>query len=376
MNSRLSATVDGLAALQEACRHVLPAEVDLPGRAGLAGVTCSYAPLELLHAARLSPVRLHAPGRPAAAAASWLPPFVCAPVRGLLGAALEGRLDALAVVVLPHGCDAMQELAGIWRALRPDQWILTPVEPLAVERHEARAYLRQELVALAGRLAERLGRPVADDDLSRSIALYNRLRRALQRVDYLRDRLTAVEGWAATSAAWRMPPETYLGTALALVEALQRQTPRPARGPAVILAGSVLEEPSVPTLVDELGGRVVGDDLCNGTRDAWPLADETGDPWSALAERMLRRPPCPGKCAPGHDAGERLVGLARERGAHGVIEVLAKFCDPHGFETVRSGQALAAAGMSRLVLETDATNAPEQLRTRVQAFVELLAMEG
>lgn len=364
----MAAVAEQLALLQEACRHTLPEGVVAPpAGAGLVGVTCSYAPLELLHAAGLAPVRLHASGR--AAADSWLPPFVCAPVRGLLGAALEGRLDSLVAVVLPHGCDAQQELAGIWRMLRPDQWLLTPVEPAAVASPRARGYLRQELVALAGRLAAGPGRPVDDEALSRSIALYNRLRRAGQRIDALRNRLTAAEAWAAIAAAWRLPPETYLATAEALLTALPARAPRPEHGPGLLLAGPLLEEPAIPALLDALGARVVGDDLCNGTRDLWPLADETGDPWTALAERLLRRPPCPSKSAP----GERLARLAAERGARGVVEVLAKFCDPHGFEMVPRGQALAAAGRARLVLETEATNPPEQLRTRLQAFLELLA---
>ena len=372
----MATMADELAILEEACQRRVPRWVGDVPPGTVVGLACSYAPLELFHAAGLTPLRLQVPGRPAPAADSWLPPFTCAPVRGLLGAALEGQLDSLAGFVVPHSCDTMQELAGIWQTLRPDQWLLTPVEPLAVESPRAPAYLRQELLALAGCLAEHLGRPVSDDDLAESIARYNRLRQAVQAVDGLRDRLSATQAWAAISAAWRMPPETYLQTAGALIDRLQTVEPAPASAPAVLLAGSVLDEPLIPELVDELGGRVVGDDLCNGTRDAQVLAAESGDPWSALAERLLQRLPCPCKHTPGREPGRRLAELARRRSAQGVIQILAKFCDPHSFDLVPGRQRLAAAGVAQLALEIDATNAPEQLRTRLQAFFELLRAAG
>ena len=356
-----------LETLQEAARRPLSAWVERLPAGSAVGVACSYTPLELLHAAGLVPLRLYVAGPPPAAADAWLPPFSCSVVRGVLGAALEGQLSGLAAVVIPHTCDSMQELVGIWQALVPGQRLLAPVEPLAVESPRAPAYLRQELRALA----ERLGRPVSDDALRASLALYNRLRRAVREIDRLRDRLPAAAAWAALSAAWRMPPEAYLTAADALAAELRAASPRPPQAPALVLAGSLLDEPLVPELIDALGARVVADDLCNGTRGASVLAAETGDPWLALAERLLRREPCPCKHA-AQGYGRRLAELARRCGARGVVQVLVKFCDPHGFEAVAAGQALAAAGVRHLLLEVEATNAPEQLRTRLQAFLELL----
>ncbi len=358
---------------QAACRPLPQGAAD--GAGSLAGVACSYAPLELLHAAGLTPLRLRVPGPPAPAADTWLPPFACPFVRGLLGAALEGQLDSLALVVVPHTCDSMQELAGIWRALHAAPPLLTFVEPLAVASTLASEYLRRELVVLAGRL-ERLGRPVGDEALAHSTALYNRLRGAVARLDALRDRMSAAEAWGAIAAASQMAPEAYLPLAGTLAEALQDTEPRRMQGSGLILAGSILDEPLIPQLIDALGGRVLGDDLCNGTRDVWALAAEDGDPWAALAARMLARAPCPCKHTTGTTYAARVADLAAARGAQGVVHILAKFCDPHGFEAVPTAEALAVAGRARLLLEVQATNPPEQLRTRLQAFLELLTDGG
>lgn len=359
-----------LQALEQVARNPLP----LPeAPAGLVGVACSYAPLEVLHAAGLVPVRLRGLGVFAPAADAWLPPFTCPVVRGILGAALQGQLNSLAAVLIPHTCDSMQELTGIWRALCPGLPLLTPVEPLHVESERAHAYLRQELLSVAGALARQTGRPIRDEALAESIALYNRLRQAVRRLDALRDRMSAAEAWAAISAAWQMPPEAYLALAEGLAQALEAAAPRSARGPRLLLTGSVLDEPLIPEIIDGLGGRVVGDDLCNGTRDVQVLASEGGDPWSALAARMLQRAPCPAKHAPAEPWAGRPSRLAAERGAQGVVHIIAKFCDPHGFDAVPLSRALAANGQARLLLEVEAVNAPEQLRGRLQAFLEMLS---
>ena len=366
----MSATDGAFEVLQEVARHPIPPTA---AAASQAGVACSYAPVEVLHAAGLVPVRLRGLGASAPAADAWLPSFSCPIVRSILGAALQGHLASLAAVLIPHTCDSMQELPGIWRALQLSPQLLTFVEPLLVDGERPAAYLRQELISLASALRTRLNRPVSDEALAHSLALYNRMRRAVGALDALRDRMTATQAWSAIAAAWEMAPDKYLPLAEGLAQALRAAAPRPQNGPAVLLAGSLLDEPLIPELIDALGGRVVGDDLCNGTRDVEELATEGTDPWSALATRMLRRPPCPVRHAPASPWAERPSRLATQRGAHGMVHVLVKFCDPHGFEAVPAGQALAKAGRARLVLEIEATNAPEQLRGRLQAFFEMLS---
>ena len=181
----MSTSVSHLAILEEVYRHPLASAASPAAQQRYAGVVCTYAPGELLHAAGLTPIRLHVPGQADAAADSWLPPFTCSVVRGILGAALAGQVDSLSCIVLPHACDSVQELAGIWQALRPRQALFTLVEPVAVAGPHAARYLRHELRALAGRLAVHTGQPVRDEDLGASLALYNRVRRALQRLDAL-----------------------------------------------------------------------------------------------------------------------------------------------------------------------------------------------
>jgi len=55
-----------------------------------------------------------------------------------------------------------------------------------------------------------------------------------------------------------------------------------------------------------------------------------------------------------------------------VVFVLNKFCEPHAFDYVPLSKALAEAKIPHLLLETDITVPVGQLRTRLQAFLEML----
>jgi benzoyl-CoA reductase/2-hydroxyglutaryl-CoA dehydratase subunit BcrC/BadD/HgdB len=59
--------------------------------------------------------------------------------------------------------------------------------------------------------------------------------------------------------------------------------------------------------------------------------------------------------------------------AQGVIFVLLKFCDPHAFDFPYIKELLDRQGIPSLLLEIeDQQTSLEQLKTRVEAFIELL----
>jgi benzoyl-CoA reductase/2-hydroxyglutaryl-CoA dehydratase subunit BcrC/BadD/HgdB len=86
----------------------------------------------------------------------------------------------------------------------------------------------------------------------------------------------------------------------------------------------------------------------------------------------LRRPPCPTKLQPHHQPGQHLLEQVRETGSDGVVFVIEKFCEPHAFEYALIRPDLERAGLPHLVLEMEQTPSLEALRTRLQAFVEML----
>jgi len=336
------------------------------------GTLCSYVPEEIIHAAGLTPVRIRGSNAPLRHADAHLQSFTCALCRSTLDQALNDDIGFLAGTIFAHTCDTMQALADLWRINMPASHLVdTVMQPTYLGSPAARIYLIAELNRFRELLAAFVGRAIGDDALRASIALYDETRQLAQALGCLRDRLSATEFFAILDAGQRMPRETFNPLLAELLAELESVPPQP-RGPRLFLVGAVLDEPRVLELIDELGARVVGDDLCSGSRHFYGQVDAAEEPIAALAGYFLQRPPCPTKLHPAHDAGLNLLDQARKVQADGVVFVLEKFCEPHAFDYALVRPALDRAGLPHLVLEMDHTPSLEGLRTRLQAFAEIV----
>ena len=63
---------------------------------------------------------------------------------------------------------------------------------------------------------------------------------------------------------------------------------------------------------------------------------------------------------------------ARHEGAGGIVFVLPKFCEPHAFDHALVLPSLEQAGLPYLTLEMEQVPRIEAIRTRLQAFLEIL----
>lgn len=336
------------------------------------GYLCTYTPVELLHAAGFVPMRLMQGCGPVALANAHLPSFSCALARRVTERLLGGELDCLSGLLLVHTCDTMQCAADIWPMMGLQFPVITLSLPSVLNASGARDYLLTELHRLADALGSQLDARVTEERLRASIALYNEQRRLLAALYEHRGAFTVEQFWTLVLASMVIPVEEHNALLRSSLDGLRERIASERQGPAVILVGAVLDDVVIPQMVQELGGQVVWDDLCTGSRYFEVLVDETQEPFAALAERYLTRAPCPAKHDHVHARWEHVLSLVRRTGAQGVIFVLPKFCDPHAFDYVLFAKALASAGIPHLLLETDLTAPAGQLRTRIQAFIELL----
>ncbi|TEU15434.1 MAG: 2-hydroxyacyl-CoA dehydratase, partial [Anaerolineales bacterium] len=290
------------------------------------GYICTYTPEEVIQAAGFTPVRLRTGPELPTQAEAHLQSFTCALCRSVLHQALRGDLAFLSGLVFPHTCDTLQVLADVWRENLPELFVATVVQPLNLGLSSARPYLVTELQRFRQSLAGFSGQPISDDSLRASIRLHNETRRLLSQLDNQRSRLTARGFYATIEASMVMPKEQFNPLAAELVELLSEKAPR-QRGPRLILVGPVLDDPTVLDIMDDLGACVVGDDLCTGSRyfDQPAAETEGGNPIEALADRYLKRWPCPTKHSPHWQRGEHLLELVEERKADGLVFTLQKF---------------------------------------------------
>ena len=341
------------------------------------GYLCSYVPEELIHAAGYTPIRVRGTTAALSQVDAHLQSFACALCRSTLDQALVGDLSFLTGMVFAHTCDAMQAQADLWRMNTPPAHFVDIVmQPANLGTPSASSYLVSELHRFRERLATFAGRPIDEEHLVASIALYDETRELLAKLQAVRDKIDTATFFAVLDAAQVMPREIFNPILRASLSApgttedpRERSTPT---GPRLFLAGALLDEPRLLELIKEVGAQVSGDDLCSESRHFLDRVGSDADALAALAAYFLRRPPCPAKLAPSHQHGQYLLELVRRARADGVVFVLEKFCEPHAFDYALIRPILDQAGVPYLLLEMEQTPSLEALRTRLQAFVEIL----
>jgi bcr-type benzoyl-CoA reductase subunit C len=341
------------------------------------GYMCSYAPQELLHAAGYLPIRILGREGDTHRADELIQPFSCSFARSVLDSALEQEWPFLDLIMFSHTCDTMQNVADLWRAHSPQTPVLIAVVPTRTDGDAAFRYYVAELRRLRKAL-EQVAGPITDEALAQSLALYRAHRRAMQELYALRasrpDLISGALMTKITLAAFLMDRAEHLDLLLPLMEAVKTAAPADTpRLPRVFVAGGMCRHVGFIELMEQAGCAVVGDDLCVGARSFSFADEESADPLEAVAKAYLNRKPCPAFHQAGRDPGEALVEAAQRDQAEGVIFLLTSFCDPVAFDYVPMSAALEQAGIPALSLSVEQhREPPEQLRTRVAAFVEML----
>ncbi len=347
----------------------------------LAGFTCAYTPLPLLAAAGFTPYRILPVGQAPDQAGSILHDNMCPHVKRVLDRALDDDLPGLDALVVINSCDAMRRLADAWPKARPAEPVMLLDLPYSADERAVN-FLRQELLALAEKLAAGSGRLPSQEELHQSIATYNRLARLFDRLD-ARAAAGTLTGGRAGLQRWHQRSVTEpIDKILAELETFAADNDHPdkaAAGAPILLFGNVLAETEAFDLFEEAGARIVAEDLCTGSRQLTVLPENPAeDPYLILARGLLNRPPCARTihAEPTGDLAEQVMRRAQETGARGVVAHVLKFCDPYLARLPAVHERLRKEGMPLLVLEGDCTmRSLGQQRTRIEAFVEMLQGE-
>jgi benzoyl-CoA reductase subunit C len=131
--------------------------------------------------------------------------------------------------------------------------------------------------------------------------------------------------------------------------------------------------PDIYRQIEDAGATVVGDDFCTGSRHFAGAIDLQDNPLRAIAQRYYERINCPAKHRDCFSRGDYLLNLVEKTRAQGVIFVTLKFCDPHAFDYPYLKEFLDRAGIPSILLEIEEQQmSGEQLKTRVEAFIELI----
>jgi len=353
-------------------------EQSIDSVSGKIGWMCSFVPEEMILAAGLTPSRIQGRVEAIERADAYAFTNLCPYVKNLLDSGLRHKFDGMAGVVFANSCDGMRRLSDLWRHYVgiPFSYLLEVPKNRNVD---AINYFAARLRDLRNSLEAAFGVEITDEKLQVAIGIMNEHRTLIGRIFEAQKedppRYVGSELLSILNAEGVQPKgET---TVLLRDSAMGGASPAPGGrgGPRLLVAGSRLDRPALFEMVEAAGGSIVAIDTCNGLRHYTGLVEDSADPIDALARRYLLTPACPRM--PGFGTRmERLATLAGEYGAQGIIYGMLKFCDFSLFEQPQVEKLSQEVGLPVLVLENDYVwSDAERLRTRIEAFLEMIGSE-
>lgn len=343
------------------------------------GTFCTYVPEEILAAANMLPVRILGSHEPQDVTEPHIFGMFCPFCRDALAQGLKGRFNYLDGVVLAHSCIHFRQTFNTWRIHLPIEFSYYIPMPNTVQTPHARPYYTVEVEKFKKAIEEYIGRPITEQDLDRGIEILNRNRRLLRKVYEYRKLdnppLTGEEAMYAAVTSQFIDKEEHSKVLEAVLKELpERKLPRDP-GIRLMAVGSENDDAEFFKMVEAVGGTVVIDEQCAGSRYFWNELVPNGDRMAAIANRYIDRPPCPVKDYPAHSRFQHVLNLAKDYRAQGAIIMQEKFCDPHEGDNPRLKKFLEENGIPTLSLEFDSTNPLGPFRIRVEAFLETIRGE-
>jgi benzoyl-CoA reductase subunit C len=341
------------------------------------GFFCPYVPEELIHAAGGHPFRLMGTPVKISHVQAHLPPYCCHLVKSSLESLLQGELDFLKGIVFTHTCDSMQGLSDIWALQKRVPLHFNLAIPTHLDSERSRPYLKAEIERFKNFLDSHVGK-ITTQGLKTSIQLFNNIRKDLKEIYHRRrngvGQLPGKDFAQLIRAGYLMDRSRYLELLKELLDTFPEKSEANDHLVPIFIAGNMVHSASWFSLVEEAGAQVVQDNLCSGARSFRLMVREDVDPIEGLTERYFNSFFCPTKYMGAQAHLETLVKEVQESGARGIIFLLYKYCESHFFDYPDLKLALESRGIPTLLLEVeDPSYSIEQLKIRIQAFVEMLS---
>jgi benzoyl-CoA reductase subunit C len=321
-----------------------------PGRKAI-GYMPIYVPREIVHAAGMLPVGIFGGGdqMEVIQGDAYYQSYICRIPRSTLELGLTGKLDVLDGMLFPSICDVIRNLSGMWQILFKDKYVKYFDVPQNYDDAIGGSFYVHEMQALRQDLEKLGGKPITDDALRASIAVYNENRTAVRELYAYRARkpwqAPTSEVYLVLRAGCVLPPEEHTALIRQYVAATDLEK-RPQRDNArVVLTGSFCEQPPLGLIksIEMAGCYVVDDDL--QLIQSWLLEEvpATGDPLQELSKAFLHHSAQTSSKYDEHkaDKGKFLLHQVKTRGAEGVVFAAPSFCDPALLERPMLQEVLA-----------------------------------
>ena len=339
-----------------------------------------YFPQELAHAAGVLPVKVSGGAVEPTLAESRFGSYLCSILKTSLELSLTGAVELDLFVSHPI-CDAARNLAAVWgrNFTYPCRILYLPQNANSAG---SVAYLRSEYARMLAEIEEIAGAKVSDEDLRRSIALFNRARALVREVYDIKRwtpwKVAAEDAYCLVAIGGFIPVEEHIALLEAVIPMLRARQVKAEDRVRVVFEGAFCEQPPLD-LIRMLGRAcyVVDDDFLIGLR--WFTDDvcREGDPLHNLAEAYIER----SSYSPvQHDnrklKEEMLLRRVQGADASAVVLTAAKMCEPGLEEQVAYVLALDSEKIPYFISEFEENMSNfGGLELQVETFAENLLFD-
>ena len=363
----------------------------MPADKKVIGTYCMMVPQELIYAAGAENVKLCSGSFTGFSIGEDITPRdACPLVKAVAGMQEIGKLTPYSdcdLMVVPVTCDCKKKLASMLAETTPVHVMQVPSIRQSDELLEL--YV-EELYRFLPVLENVTGNRITYDSLMAGVDAVGAAQAEMSRFLRLRrsSKTMLIRGthtMAVMNALSLMPIDDWTAALKQLNDELEDRLHQEfvitrKKLPRLLLTGSPVVFPNIklPLLIEETGGALVADETCMGERFLYdPLAvwDRSFDGYMrAMATRSIR--PC--TCPTFFDSSTRIYRLKqmiKDNQAEGVVYHVLRGCLVYDFEYQLIEEEMGKLGIPIIRVETDYNEEDiEQLRIRIEAFVELIKL--
>lgn len=350
------------------------------------GAFCVFVPEEIVRAAGGICIGLCSGVEIGAAQAEKvLPRNICPLIKSFMGFKLAKvcpYFESCDMVVGETTCDGKKKAFEILNDYVPVHVMETP----QMKREKDQLLWRSEVQEFLNRVEDYTGNRITTDSLRHAIQEVNGKRQALLRLAELRKNspspISGKDSLLIEQIAMYDDVKRFTAKVNELCEELETRVKegngvKGKDAPRIIVTGTPMALPNwkVPHIIETSGAIIVAEELCTGLRYFENTVQEDGNNVDELVQSISDRY-LGINCAcftPNEGRMDKLVTLAKEYKADGVIHCSLAFCDPYLVEANRVEKVLKEYGVPLLKIETDYGQEDSgQLKTRIEAFLEMI----
>ena len=223
--------------------------------------------------------------------------FNCNFCRSCLQLGLDGTYDFLSGMIETNGCDHLRGMIENWDYAKKFRFFHYLKIPHIVDENSLK-YYEEELRLYKKAIEKHFDLAITDEDIWSQIRRQDRIRGKLKTIYEMREKeepaFTGAEVLSIFLLATAVPAGVLEGLLDRVIEE-RRDRKIESYKARLLLGGSATDEVDFVREIESIGGLVVTDALCYGSRAFWPrISDEKeGDPFKAMAKTYLEKLLCP-----------------------------------------------------------------------------------